>query len=514
MRIPSRATALAVAAVMPLAIAGTAHAAPAPQPKVVIGPTAVSGTTPFPGCTAGGPGTVSPGAEVEPWTTVNPRDPANIVTEWQQDRWNNGGAHGLVAGVTHDFGKHWKRVVIPKISKCSGGIYDRASDPGVSFSADGRTLYAISLSVDNFDPDLGFVTSAILVSTSKNGGDTWSDPVTLRRDDDASFFNDKELIVADPKDPRRAYAVWDRIDDRFSQPIWFSQTNDAGRTWSTARPIYDPTAPGATDPRFTIGNQIVVEPDGTLIDMFWEGSNSGLDEGGEWGHKPDTIKKAPLAPVIGNRIQVIRSRDHGRTWSAPSTVAFPSVAEIVDPDGKQPLRTADIIGDIAVDHRTGRLYVTWQDASAASSGAGILISSSTNQGRTWSKPVKVNKTPDSPPQGNGQAFTPVVDVATGGAVGVTYYDFRNNTPAPGALTDYWAVTCTSGGGACAGNAAKWREQHVGGSFDVTLAPIARGYFLGDYMGLDHAGSVFVANFAMTHPIPGNQQDIYAAGITP
>src|SRR5947207_1215560 len=124
----------AAALTLAAGLTGTAHAA-------VLGPVPASGATPFGSCTAGGPiGTVYPGEEVEPWTAVNPRNPANIVTEWQQDRWSNGGARGLVAGVTHDFGRHWKKVVVPKISKCSGGIYDRASDPGVSFSADGRTL--------------------------------------------------------------------------------------------------------------------------------------------------------------------------------------------------------------------------------------------------------------------------------------------------------------------------------------------------------------------------------------
>jgi BNR/Asp-box repeat len=511
-----RAFALGAAAILAVTLAGTAHAAVSPQPKFVAGPTQVSGLTPFANCTAGGPGTVSPGAEVEPWTAVNPKNPANIVTEWQQDRWNNGGARGLVAGVTHDFGRHWKKVVIPKISKCSGGIYDRASDPGVSFSADGRTLYAISLSVDNFDPNLGFVTSAILISRSQDGGDTWSDPLTVKRDDNPALFNDKELILADPTDPKRAYAVWDRIDERFSQPVWFTQTNDGGKTWSPARIIHDPTAPGATDPRFTIGNQLVVEPDGSLIDMYFEGSNADNDDRGDWGHQGPDARRTPRADapaVEGFRIQVIRSTDHGKTWSKPFTVAPVSITSIVDPDAHKPLRTADIIADIAVDHRSGRLFVTWQDASAATSGSGILLTSSADGGRKWSKPIKVNKTPDSAPQGTGQAFTPVVDVSSTGAVAVTYYDFRKDTPGPGGATDYWAVTCQNGA-SCAQHPSQWREQHVGGSFDVTLAPIARGYFLGDYMGLDHAGPVFVADFAMTHPVANNQQDIYTAAITP
>jgi hypothetical protein len=185
-------------------------------------------------------------------------------------------------------------------------------------------------------------------------------------------------------------------------------------------------------------------------------------------------------------------------------------AEIVDPDGHQDLRTADIVPDIAVDRKTGRLYVVWQDTRFTQSEAAIMLTSSGNGGRSWTDPVRVSKTPDSPPQGNGQAFTAMVDVAANGGVGVTYYDFRRNTPAPGALTDYWIVTCD--GAKCVRSPAPWRERHVGGSFDVTLAPDAGGLFLGDYMGLDHIGSKFESVFSMTHPIPGNQQDEFVAKV--
>ena len=490
--------AAATAAFVAVPWAGAASAGPSPQ--LVAGPVQVTGKTPFPGCTAGStPTSVNyPGAEVEPWVAVNPRDPRNIVAYYQQDRWNDGGARGLVTSVTHDLGRHWRQVVVPGLSRCSGGTWERASDPGVSFAPNGD-LYEISLSFN-----AGDFGNAILVSKSTDGGDSWNKPVTLKSDTAELLQNDKELITADPTGSRRAYAVWDRSNEQGGQPVWFSRTTDGGRTWEPARIIYDPT------PGWTIGNQIVVQPDGTLVDMFFEGPAGSAEEPDRPYAKPRATR-TPRQEQGGYRIRIIRSTDHGRTWTKPSTVSQIDPAEIVDPDGHHPLRTADIIPDIAVDEHTGRLYVVWQDTSATRSKAAIMLTSSSDGGRHWTRPLKVSKTPDSPPQGNGQAFTSVVDVASDGTVGVTYYDFRKNTPAKGALTDYWIVTC--GGTPCAGDANRWREQHVGGSFDAALAPEAGGYFLGDYMGLDHAGPVFTTVFAQTHPVAGNQQDQYVAGIT-
>ena len=85
------------------------------SPAALAGPTAgplvlASTPSPFASCTVGGPGTNYPNAEVEPFVAVNPTDPSNVIGVYQQDRWIDGQARGIVASVSHDGGRSWRKV--------------------------------------------------------------------------------------------------------------------------------------------------------------------------------------------------------------------------------------------------------------------------------------------------------------------------------------------------------------------------------------------------------------------
>jgi hypothetical protein len=467
-------------------------------PASAAPPVVASGPSPFLLCSADNAAvqqqfsTLFPNAEPETRSDINPTNPLNLVGMYQQDRWNNGGARGLVASWTKNGGATWRPVVVPGISKCSGGIYDRASDPWLSFAPNGD-LYAISLSFDVFDTH-----NAIIVNKSTNGGESWGPPLEVTADNTNGL--DKQSITADPYDANRVYAVWDRFlsppginasdqgkihAQSYVQQAWFSRTTNGGAGWDPPRVVFNPGTHAGT-----IGSIIVVRPNAThdLIDGFILFAD----------HK---------SKIRGSQIAVVRSTDHGATWSQnPIIVAQtdPTFPGPVDPDTGRPIRGGEL-PDFAVDPASGKLYAVWEDDTATPGIDAIMFSQSADGGFTWSPAVKINQTPTTIPAGNQQAFTPTVKVAANGTVGVTYYDLRFNTPAPGLPTDYWLVRCSS---ACT-SSSSWSETHVAGSFDEEQAAFARGYFLGDYEGLTTSGNVFQPFFVQAvSGAAGNPSDVY------
>lgn len=462
----------------PDAVAMCAPPLPAPATHVTV-----TAASPYAsGCDAGTLGIVYGGAEVEPSVAVNPTNPANIVGVWQQDRSSTGGARGVATAASHDGGATWTRSAAPPFSRCAGGNaanhgdYARASDPWVSFGADG-TAWQIALGLNGAWP-LPDSSNAILVSRSIDGGANWSPPTVLIRDT-GNYLNDKESITADPHDSRYVYAVWDRLDAAGSSaPTYFARTTDGGANWEPARPIYDP---GSTAQ--TINNQLVVLPDGTLALLFTRLPTT----------TPNTVAPAML---------LLRSTDHGATWSAPIPVAAVQAVGTADAASGRRVRDGAHLGSIAAGPR-GELAVVWQDARFSGGAVDdIAFARSADGGLTWSAPVRINGAPGA------RAFVPVVHVRADGVIGVGYYDLRNDLPDPGTLpADLWLTQ--------SGDGATWHEIHVDGPFDLMTAPNARGLFLGDYMGLASAGTTFVPFYARTSGEPaGNATDVVAARADP
>src|SRR5262249_5243288 len=145
---------------------------------------------------------------------LNSLNTSNLVGVFQQDRWSNGGAHGLVAATSHNGGATWTDS-FAHFSRCTGGStanggdFERASDPWVTISPSGRA-FQIAISFNDSNPINGVLVSRSTTSGT-SPGDAWENPITLIRDTDPTVFNDKESITADSNSASNVYAVWDRL---------------------------------------------------------------------------------------------------------------------------------------------------------------------------------------------------------------------------------------------------------------------------------------------------------------
>jgi len=417
-------------------------------------------------------GSVTLDSQVEPMVSVNQLNRSNVVGMWQEDRWTTGGSRNLVLGASFDGGRTWTNSPVQGITILAGGEFQRATDPWVDFGPSNR-VYAFSLAFDDTGPDNG-----LFVSTSTDGGLTWGAQVPVIIDRQFEFFNDKNALAADDwaSSPNRGnvYLAWDRlIEDPLGQPFvgtytgpaMFSRSTNGGASFSTPQVVF---ATGTN--KQTIGNVPVAFPNGdvAVLGTYFQNGSLGKNSQNLW---------------------VTRSTDGGRTFTAPQLVL--DMQSLPVPG----LRTGDTVPSFAVE-ADGTLYATWQDVRFSNGKrTDVLVTSSTDEGRTWSMPVKANDTP----AGAQDAFTPAVAVDARGRVGILYYDLRADpsTKDGSFMTTEWFTTSTDGG-------HTWSASSpVTPTFDHAAAPPAGGYFLGDYQALDTAGTSFQPFFAANLALQAN-----------
>lgn len=437
------------------------------------------------GCSnSGQPGKNYLSGEEEPQVAVS--SAGKMVAMFHQDRWSNGGAHGIGVSTSND-GVHWTPQGPLPDDMCVPGtdpslsFYQRSSDPWVSFGP-GGIGYASALS---FNATNNF--NAVAAGYSTDGGKTWKmRPIPGSVFTTSQNSTDKNATTADPHIAGVAYTVWDTLvlatdnpDDNphaqaYTGPAYFSKTTDGGKTWSPAQIIVN-----TAERQQTIGNIIVVGPDGTLYDFT------------DLIISPNT----PFRGVRGNaQVAFVKSTDGGASWSAPQIIAPFNSLGVHDPNTCQLLRVGDGLEEIAVDPSNGKLYVVWEsssnyDKNINQSACGwddqIMLATSTDGGATWTGPTVIHKLTNGMP-----TYTPTVAV-NGNKVAVTYYDNRNLGSQTNVLpTDYFVSISTNGG--------PWVEQQIYGDFDQLSAPYARGFFLGDYEGLQPSGTGFEAVFVATN----------------
>lgn len=478
-----------IAVLVSLTLAGPALASSAS----VVGPVVpVSGPSPFASCAVGADATAGNhvNASVEPQVAVNPitigTQAVNLIAVWQQDRWDDGGAHGIAAAASFDGGASWTETTLP-FTRCSanGLPFDRASDPWVSFGPDG-TAYASAL-VDTMSTQ-GPQLAGIVTAVSRDGGKTWTH---LQRID--SGEDDKPSITADPTKAGVAYAVWDRADTGI-----FVRTADGGVTWSKPKVIVGGTA----RPLSTTGHQIVVDRKRhALDDVFGVYGTKAVHK--MVCHKASSGKKTchttvRLVPGKSYLLALVRSTNGGKKWSSPIPIAEDRSVGLVGHVGLD-LRSGEGIPEIAVDS-AGRMYVDWPDGRFSHEQYdAVAVSASTDGGKHWKKPVA------APVPTAEQAAVPSIGVDRHGDVGVAFYGVpRAVTPGQVPSVDYRFALSRDHG------AHFGTPVVVAGPFSLSGARVAAGaYFLGDYEGLAVGGDFYAVLAAADGTVRGPIDVLFA-----
>jgi len=371
--------------------------------------------------------TPDPGYFTEPGIAVNPQNAHQVVAVFQDN------AH---AAYSEDSGHSWHLAtgVDPQNYRTSGDVsaaFDNQGHAFISYMAFDK------LGAFNYWAK-GASRSGLFVRRSLDGGKTWEAnhvPVIEHPSEPGIPFEDKPYIVADNTKSRYAgnlYVGWTRWTLTDSE-ILLSRSTDDGQTWS--KPVELDAHPGLPrdDNGAAEGFDGTVAPDGTLY-AIWSQDNDIMLTSSSNGGKTFTRARAVI-------------------HTAPIMFAV------------QTLERANGFPEIAIDPRSGRLYVTWSDYR--NGDLDIFCATSTNKGKTWSAPVRVNNDPVH--DGAEQFFQWLAVDPVDGAANVLFYDRRQD---PAGRKQIVALARSTDGGRSFANYAWTRDPFE-----------AAGVFFGDYTGL-------------------------------
>ena len=429
--------------------------------------------------------------QVEPDIAANPLAPDNVVGVFQQGRYRNGGSVDPGWAASFDGGKTWPYkgnlpgltvAVSSRPTAGPGAPFERASDPVAAFDRKHKRLFANTIAVSDAGCAV-YCDSADVVNVSGNGGKTFGSPIIVNEDDSIPgqtpvVFNDKNWLVVDnyPASPHygRAYASWDQVrcvDEGCnvfsSQPVLVSYSDDGGKTWHGPIQATD-EQPGSAHGE--VGVQPLVLPNGDVVIVYADAQAGAFTFFGSY--------------------KAARSTDGGRTWSSPVTV------DVTDPftEESASLRAPNV-PSATVDGST--IYVAFADQRFGLGRNDVLMTKSTDEGRTWSP--SVNTTPG---EVDLDHFNPDI-AAVGGVVHLTY-----RTRAPGNLNTSPRVDAVyrrldGNGLTTAGPLQLYAPSDASVAAFTTVAGVPLKFF-GDYAGIAATSTAAFPIWDQAQNFPGQQ----------
>jgi hypothetical protein len=337
-----------------------------------------------------------------------------VVATFQTGRFNVGGGSSNIGwATTTNAGRTWTTGMLPGTTVYQAGPWSRISDPSVAYDPM-HDVWMISTLTFGMGLTPFGSPSGILTSRSTDGGLTWEAPVTTAFD---PGFYDKNWITCDtwPQSQHygNCYQEWD--DNGLGNRILMSTSTDGGLTWSPpVSPGGLPSGLGGQPVAQPDGTVVVPYTTGNEIKVF-----HSTDGGLNWT-RPISISLVQEHAAAGNlRTSALPSAEvdaEGRvyvvwqdcrfrtncssndivmstatdpfTWSAPVRIPLDPVDSGAD----------HFIPGIAVDRSTSgsaaRLalgYYYYPVAACTTSTCDLSVGfvSSTDGGATWTAPRKV-----------------------------------------------------------------------------------------------------------------------------
>jgi len=397
-------------------------------------------------------------------TTVEPDTFAfgtTVVSTFQDGRFFNGGASGIGFATSLNGGHDWgTKGTLPGLTVYSkpAGTGERASDPAVAYDSTHDVWLVNTLTLRGCGSATCTVPT-LVVSRSTDGARHWSLPITV----DSTPGDDKNWIVCDngAASPFKGtcYVSWDN-----GGGVQVSRSTDGGSTWGPA------VATGAGG----VGVQPLVQPNGTLVIVFLQGTNQ----------------------------VAVRSPDGGLTFS-PAVVVAPVTSHAPTGMRALPVPSAEIDG-------AGTIYVAWHDCAfrAGCSSNDIVISKSPD-GVVWTPKMRVSIDPAT---SAADHFIPGlgVDPATSGAtghLGLAYYFF------PNAACTFSTCQLDAGFISSSDGGLTWSAAEQLNTKPMALSWIAdtnQGRMVGDYISTSFSGGIAVPVFALAEKVSGGGTDFHEA----
>jgi BNR repeat protein len=383
-------------------------------------------------------------------TAVEPADFAwgsTVVAAFQLGRIASGAANNIGWATSTDAGRTWRRGVLPSLTVDSSppGPELAASDPTVAYDAAHKTWLIGTLTLERSS-------SHVLVARSQDGR-AWSAPVTIA----TGPVLDKDWLACDngTSSPHRGRCYAAYTDDDLNETV-VQWSDDGGLTWS----------PPVRATSTLVGTQPVILPDGTLVVV------AGDYEGD--------------AALVG-AIDSVVSHDGGATYARATIADFQSH----DPGA---LREASL-PSVAVD-AAGTIDAVWADCRFRTScGADDLVLSTSEDGLTWTAPVRI---PLAPVTSSEEDFIPglAADPLRPGHLALVYAYYVPGSCSRGAcLLGTGFAQSTNGG-------ATWTAPQRLDALPVHLDWLARtsgGRMVGDYYATAYAGGRVVPVFTLAIP---------------